>query len=270
MSDIGVMSRIRVMTFNVRQMDGDDGAQAWDHRKDVLVETIRLYEPAVLGTQEIFAEQSAYILQRIPALQCFGRGRFGDDRDKHNSIFYDRNRFSLLSCGEIWISKTPAVPGSSDWDIPRPRMITWGTLSDTEGREFMVMNTHFPYGRNADEARRQTARLIREKLATLPGDLPILLMGDFNARAGEEIYASLTEGLCDSWETASVRTGPEVTVHGFGKFEGGRIDWILHRNMGDVLTAETITFTMNGLYPSDHYPVGAEFASGSEVSSSTQ
>lgn len=265
-----MMSRIKVMTFNVRQMDGEDGPQAWEHRKDVLIETIRQYGPALLGTQEIFAEQSEYILRHIPSLRCFGRGRFGDDRDKHNSIFYDCSRFSVLTCGEIWISRTPEVPGSLDWDIPRPRMITWGMLSDTGARELMVVNTHFPYGRNADEARRQTARLIAEKLATLPRGLPVLVMGDFNARAGEEIYRLLTEELCDSWTMAAMRTGPEETVHGFGRFKGGRIDWILYRNLGDVLAAETITYTAQGLYPSDHYPVGAEFEAGSEFSSSTQ
>jgi endonuclease/exonuclease/phosphatase family metal-dependent hydrolase len=256
------MSRLRVMTFNVRQMDGEDGSQSWEHRKDVLVETIRRYQPALLGTQEIFAEQSAYILEHIPTLRCFGLGRYGDSRDKHNSIFYDQDRFSLLTCGEIWISRTPDVPGSLDWNIPRPRMISWGMLRDHEGGELFAMNTHLPYGRTADEARRQTARLIREKLATLPKELPVLLTGDFNAPAGEEIYTSLTEDLRDSWKTAAIRSGPEETVHGFGRFKGGRIDWILYRNIGDVLTAETITYTMNGLYPSDHYPVCAKFDRG--------
>jgi endonuclease/exonuclease/phosphatase family metal-dependent hydrolase len=263
------MTHVRAMTFNVRQMDGEDGPQVWEHRKDVLVETIRLHRPALLGTQEIFAEQSAYILRHIPTLQCFGSGRYGDSRDKHNSIFYDREQFSLLTSGEIWISRTPEVPGSSAWDIPRPRMITWGILRDSEGSELFVMNTHFPYGRAADEARRQTARLIREKLATIPEDMPVLLTGDFNAQAGEEIYTSLTGELRDSWTTAAIRTGPEETVHGFGRFKGGRIDWILHRNMGDVRTAETITHTMNGLYPSDHYPVCAEFDYGTRGPSGT-
>jgi endonuclease/exonuclease/phosphatase family metal-dependent hydrolase len=253
------MGRVRVMTFNVRQMDGDDGAQSWEHRKDVFVDTIRLNRPVLLGAQEIFAEQSAYILQRVPTLRCFGRGRFGDDRDKHNSIFYDPNQFSLLDRGEIWISKTPEIPGSSDWDIPRPRMISWGILRDSDDRELFIMNTHFPYGRSANEARRQTVRLIREKLETLAEDLPILLTGDFNAPAGQEIYGLLTEDLRDCWTTAGIRIGPEETVHSFGRFKGGRIDWILYRNMGNVLSAETITYTSNGLYPSDHYPVSAEF-----------
>ena len=246
------------MTFNVRQMDGEDGPQSWDHRKDALVETIRRHHPDLLGTQEIFAQQSTYILEHIPTLKCFGRGRYGDDQDKHNRIFYNPDLFSLCDSGEIWISRTPAIPGSSDWGIPRPRMITWGILNNRAGRKLFVMNTHFPYGREADEARRQTARLIREKLVTLPKELPVLLTGDFNARPDQEIYTLLTSDLQDAWTTANIRTGPEGTVHGFGKYGGGRIDWILHRNMGSVLAIETITDIVQGLYPSDHFPVCAE------------
>lgn len=252
--------RIKVMTFNVRQMDGEDGAQSWIHRKDVLVESIRSRHLDLLGTQEIFAEQTAYILAQIPNLKAFGRGRYGDERDKHNSIFYNPNVFSLVDSGEIWISRTPDIPGSSDWGIPRPRMITWGLLSNKSGQELFVLNTHFPYGGDADEARRQTTRLILEKVETLSKDLPVLLTGDFNAAANQEIYRLLTVDLRDAWTEASVRSGPEGTVHGFGKFEGGRIDWILYRNMGPVLSIETVCDTAGGLYPSDHFPVSAELS----------
>src|ERR1700744_2030817 len=86
----GAMTNLRVMTFNVRQMDGEDGSQSWEYRKDVLIDTLRLHPPALLGTQEIFTEQSAYLLQHLPLLACFGRGRYGDARDKHNCIFYNR------------------------------------------------------------------------------------------------------------------------------------------------------------------------------------
>jgi endonuclease/exonuclease/phosphatase family metal-dependent hydrolase len=250
--------KVRVMTFNVRQMDGEDGPQSWAHRKDILIETIRSRQPDLLGTQEIFAEQAAYILEQIPSLTCFGRGRYGDDRDKHNSIFYNRNMFSLVDSGEIWISLTPDIPGSSDWGIPRPRMITWGLLNNKNDRNLFVLNTHFPYGRDADEARRHTARLIIEKISTLPRYLPVLLTGDFNAAANQEIYALLTGDLQDAWTEAEVRSGPEGTVHGFGRFEGGRIDWVLYRNMGSVLSIETVCDTVDGLYPSDHFPVSTE------------
>jgi endonuclease/exonuclease/phosphatase family metal-dependent hydrolase len=247
------------MTFNVRQVDGDDGAQAWEYRRNLLAETVRLHRPALLGAQEIFPEQSAFLLDRIPEFDCFGRGRFGDNRDKHNKIFFDRRRFSLIDCGETWFSRTPSTPGSSDWGIPRPRMVTWGRLSDIEGKEILILNTHLPYGRNAGEARRQSALLVLQQVAALPQDLPLLLTGDFNSPADGEIYGLLTVPLEDAWKTAQQTRGPEGTMHGFGRITGRRIDWILHRNVGETLTAETITQTADGLYPSDHYPVMATF-----------
>jgi len=109
---------LRVMTFNVLQMDVEDEAHAWERRRDLLVETILMHSPALLGTQEIHAEQTAFILDRIPAFGCFGRGRFGDECDKHNKIFFDRRRLLLIECGDLWFSETPEIPGSSDWGFP--------------------------------------------------------------------------------------------------------------------------------------------------------
>jgi endonuclease/exonuclease/phosphatase family metal-dependent hydrolase len=86
----------------------------------------------------------------------------------------------------------------------------------------------------------------------------VLLTGDFNAAANQEIYGLLTSDLRDAWAEADVRSGPEGTVHGFGRFEGGRIDWILYRNMGPVVSIETVYGMIGGLYPSDHHPVSTE------------
>lgn len=248
---------LKVMTFNVRQMDGEDGDHAWEHRKDALIETIALHKPALLGTQETFPEQTAYILEHLPEYSSFGRGRYGDDRDKHCKIFYDRAQFQLLQSGEIWMSMTPDIPGSLAWDIPKPRMISWGRLRSLHGPELLIMNTHFPYGRTADEARRQAARLLLEKLEAVEPTLPVLVTGDFNAQAEGEIYQQLTQSLRDAWPDAQEQTGPTGTVHGFGRFTGGRIDWILYRGDFQVLSSETITHTRQGLYPSDHFPVTA-------------
>jgi endonuclease/exonuclease/phosphatase family metal-dependent hydrolase len=239
-------------------MDGDDGPQSWPFRKDALIETIRLVGPEILGTQETWDEQSSYILAHFPHYQAFGRGRFGDTRDKHNKVFYNGERLTLLDAGDFWISETPDVPGSKAWDIPSPRMITWGRMKLDGVHEFVLLNTHFPYGRGADEARRQTARLILENIATLPPAMPIIFTGDFNARPGGEVYEALASVLQDAWTTSAATIGPEGTVHGFGRFPaGGRVDWILYRGDVRVLFAETVTHTSGGLFPSDHYPVAA-------------
>ncbi len=251
---------LRVMSFNVRQMDGDDGMHAWELRRNLLVETIELHMPALLGTQEIFAEQASFIQNRIPQFSCFGRGRFGDDRDKHNKIFFDRRRFSLAGCGEFWFSRAPATPGSSDWAIPRPRMVTWGRLEQRNGPDVLILNTHLPYGRDAGEARRQSALVVLQAIESLPRDLPLFLTGDFNSPMDGEIYSMFTAQLQDAWKTAYQTRGPEGTLHGFGLFQQTkRIDWILHRNAGKTVESETITHTCGDLYPSDHYPVSATF-----------
>jgi endonuclease/exonuclease/phosphatase family metal-dependent hydrolase len=251
------MPDLGVMTFNVRQMDGEDGPQAWEYRKDVLIETIRRHGPALLGTQETWDEQSRYILANVANYRAFGRGRYGDDRDKHNKIFYDATRLTLLQSGEIWFSHTPEVPGSMAWGIPSPRMISWGRLRLDGGMELVAMNTHFPYGR-ADEARAQAARMVLEWITGVPAALPIVLTGDFNALATSEIHRRLTSGLQDAWESASETRGPEGTFHGFGRTPAdSRVDWILYRHATKVLSAETVTDTAGGLYPSDHYPVSA-------------
>jgi len=260
---------LRVMSFNVRQMDGDDGPNAWEHRKELLAETICMQAPDLLGTQEIFVEQAAFICEKVPWLESFGRGRFGDNRDKHNLIFFDSRRFAVAECGDWWFSLTPDVPGSADWGIPRPRMVTWGRLKQANGPDILILNTHMPYGRGADEARRQSALVVLHAIAHLHESLPLFLTGDFNAPVDGEVYNLLTEHLCDSWKTARQTIGPEGTLHGFGRMPAGspprRIDWILHRNAGAPLHAETVTHCRGELYPSDHYPVCAEFCLNAEL-----
>jgi endonuclease/exonuclease/phosphatase family metal-dependent hydrolase len=246
------------MTFNVRQADGDDGDHSWTHRKYALVETIRDRLPIILGTQETHPEQVDYILSALPEYAAFGQGRYGDGRDKHNKIFYLRDQVELIDTGETWFSETPHLPGSASWGIPRPRMVTWGRVR-IAGRELLVMNTHLPYGRSAEEPRKQATRIILKQLDNQQPGLPVLLMGDFNTPADGEIYHLLTQQTSDAWQSAMERRGPDGTVHGFGKFDGARIDWILHRHCGQVQSVETITDKKAGLFPSDHYPVFAVF-----------
>ena len=258
------VAHLRVMSFNVRRMDSDDGPNDWTNRKHLLVETIRMHFPALLGAQEVFTEQAAFIKEKIPKLQSFGRGRFGDDRDMHNLVFFDQNRFALVDSGELWFSETPEAPGSSSWGIPRPRMVTWGRLRSVQGTDFAILNTHLPYGRGADEARRRAALIVLRAIAQFPADLPLFLTGDFNCPAEGEIYTMLTASLHDAWKTAEKTRGSPNTLNAFGQmpvqFAPLRIDWILHRNAGKTVEVETVTQNAGDVYASDHYPVVATFS----------
>jgi endonuclease/exonuclease/phosphatase family metal-dependent hydrolase len=254
------MTALRVMTFNVRQPDGDDGINSWPERRDLLVDTILEQAPDLIGSQELFLLQAEFILARAPQYAWFGRGRFGDDRDKHVGIFYRKDRCRLTLCGDLWLSETPDVPGSSSWDIVRPRQITWGVFELDSVGCVAVLNTHFPYRAAEQEARRRTALLIKECLAGIPDDTPVILTTDANSPADGEVHGLLCEDLRDAWSTAGTRIGPEGTLNGFGRHASSRrLDWILYRAPWRVLEAETVTRNRDGRYPSDHFPVVATF-----------
>ena len=249
--------RLRVMTCNVRQPDQDDGANAWEHRRDLLVDTILDAHPDLIGTQELFTLQADFMLTRMPAYDWFGTGRHGDGRDKHVGIFYKRDALRLLDHGDFWLSETPEVAGSSSWEIIRPRHVTWGHFETSRGQRFHHFNTHFPYRKVEHEARLNTAALLKTRAAKLKS---VLLTADFNSPAGSEIHNSLVEDFADAWLAADQRHGPEGTLNGFGKHTtSNRIDWILYRGAWKVLEAATLAVSRDGVYPSDHYPVVAEF-----------
>jgi endonuclease/exonuclease/phosphatase family metal-dependent hydrolase len=249
--------RLRVMTLNIRQPDQDDGPNAWELRRDVLIDTILEAAPDVIGTQELFTLQADYIVSRAPQYAWFGAGRFGDSRDKHVGIFYRKDYLRVLEHGDFWLSETPDTPGSSSWEIIRPRQVTWGLFETAGGTRFHHFNTHFPYRKVEEEARRQTVCLLKSRIGSVN---PVLITADFNSPADGEIHQMLTADFADAWPAAEQRLGPEGTLNGFGRVTGSRrIDWILYRAPWAVESIETLAVTRDGVYPSDHYPVMAVF-----------
>ena len=98
---------LRVMTFNVRFPSPDDGDNVWEHRKDILVDTIRQYQPDVLGTQEMFYFQGNYIVDELTEYQWFGISRRGNHDNEHMGIFYKRDRLFVVESGNFWLSENP-------------------------------------------------------------------------------------------------------------------------------------------------------------------
>jgi len=247
---------LKVLTFNVRMPSPNDGPDVWPQRRDRLVEVIRTTAPDLIGTQELFAEQGDYIVAQLPQYRWFGVSRRGDRTDEHMGVFYKPDRFRIVESGNYWLSETPNRPGSADWGMSLPRMVTWGLFEDRSGARFYFYNTHFPHRREDADARLRCAKLIASRL---PKDHPLILTGDFNTGLDSDAYRELTANLTDAYKEAGERSGPEGTFHAFKGTPGAdRIDWILFRGPWRVTRVETITRNDNGRYPSDHFPVLAE------------
>lgn len=248
---------LRVMSYNVRYPARSDGANLWDLRRDILIRSIQAKDPDLIGTQELFHLQGEYIVEKLPSYSWFGVSRRGNRQDEFMGVFYKRDRLKLVDSGNFWLSETPETPGSISWNMSLPRMVTWGLFEiKASGKRFYYYNTHFAHRREDEPARLESGRLIASRIKQLPGGVPFLMTGDFNAPAGGAVYDVFASFLTDAWKAAAARNGPEGTFHGFkGKPAGPRIDWILFRGPFTVQEAETVTFNENGRYPSDHFPV---------------
>ncbi len=248
-----------VMTFNLRYASSKS-PNSWPERRPVMRDCIASIGPDLIGTQEGLYQQLKDVATDLPAYEWIGLGRDGGSRGEFMAVFYKRDRFEPLEYDHFWLSDTPEVIASSTWGNTNRRMVTWVRFRDRiSNREFYFTNTHLDHA--LQPAREKGAALIRQRLDALKTELPILLVGDFNAKAGDnKAYDILVRdgGFTDSWTAARERRGAIVkTFHDFGGPRPGdeRIDWILSRGPVQAEAAEIITFNKNGHYPSDHFPV---------------
>ena len=251
---------LKVMSFNVRTITGPDGPNRWEMRKDLFADTIRKMDPDVIGTQELAQQQGDDTVARLPDFAWFGRDRFGGHKDEHMGMFYRKDRLKLIKSGDFWLSDTPDKVASITWGNVFPRMVNWALFERlSDHKRFYLLDTHFPYRDSDEEARSKSANELAAWVKKLPAGTPAIITGDFNTGPDSESHRMLTETFKDAWLTASEKKGPEETFHNFTGNATKRIDWILYRGL-EVKRVETITTSKDGRYPSDHFPVQADFA----------
>jgi len=250
---------LTVVTFNLRYASATP-PNAWPQRRPVMNACLAAMAPDLIGTQEGVYAQLKDLADDLPDYAWIGTGRDGGSRGEFMAIFYRRARFEPVEFDHFWLSDTPEVIGSSTWGNTNRRMVTWVRFRDRpSGTEFYFWNTHLDHA--LQPAREKAAALIKDRIAALKTPLPLLLVGDFNAVAGNNpAYDTLVKdaGLQDTWDLArDRRNGQFNSFHNFrGPQPGGqRIDWILVRGRADVAASEIVTFQQNGQYPSDHFPV---------------
>ncbi|MGQ9504857.1 MAG: endonuclease/exonuclease/phosphatase family protein [Thermogutta sp.] len=263
---------LRVMSFNIRYGTAPDGENHWDRRKDFLVETILAFRPDFLGTQETLAFQRDFLAEKLPDYGCLGVGREdGKEQGEIMAIYWRKDRFEVLDFGHFWLSTTPEVPGSKSWDSALPRMVTWIKLRDLrqpDARPILWMNTHFDH--RGEQARQESARLLRAKLSEMGAGCSLIVTGDFNAGEGSQPYQlffgeveGVTSPVVDSFRTAHPQRGAEEgTFSGFRaeNVTGARIDWIACSRDWKIIAAGIDHTSRDGRTPSDHFPVFAILA----------
>jgi endonuclease/exonuclease/phosphatase family metal-dependent hydrolase len=245
---------LRVMSFNVRYPNPDDGPNRWEARAPILIDTIRAADPDLIGTQELYRRQGDAIVRALPHWRWFGRDRHGRHADEHMGIFYRSDRLRLVRHGDFWLSDTPDRVGSSSWDIDLPRMVNWGEFVRADGRRFVFFDTHFPHRDVDGAARARAAEVLLARMQAIAGTLPVVVAGDLNAKPDSDAYRAFAGVLTDAWQQAPVKVGPAMTFHDFTGTPDRRIDYLFVRGFTPV-SARVATDQRAGRYPSDHFPV---------------
>ncbi|MCP4576058.1 MAG: endonuclease/exonuclease/phosphatase family protein [Deltaproteobacteria bacterium] len=247
---------MRVMTFNLRFENDQDGGNAWNYRRHLVMKLIEQYSPDILGTQEGRVSQLDYLEENLSDYQMHAPSRVLDDTCQYPTLFFRKDLFRIMEGNEFWLSKTPQIHRSKNWDSAFPRMLSTATVELPESQQtFSVAVTHLDHmGPTARVKQAEMiARWVRKKT------VPVILMGDFNDGPGSEPHGALVNqetGLSDSWEVLGHPEGEEsFTHHAFtGTPQKSRIDWILSTVPPYIMDARIIHDQLDGRYASDHFP----------------
>ncbi len=255
-TDAAAPACINVATYNLRVNKARDGANAWPQRQAMVKALIQYHELDLVATQEGLIDQIR-ALASMPGWARVGVGRDdGAQGGEHAAIFFRTARFKLQRQGDFWLSATPEQ-ASISWDSRCHRLTTWAQLQDLKtGRSFLVSSSHFDH--EGEVSRRESARLLVQRLPQLAGKLPLLALGDFNARPDSEPVALMKAAWCDARTLSETPPyGPVGTFNGFqwDAPAADRIDYIWLTPQVRVLKYGVLTDSMHGRYTSDHFPV---------------
>ena len=253
---------IRFANYNMRViMSSDTLDRDFYQRKPLILKRIADYDFDMIGAQEVNDDMKASLMEDLSATySVVGEGRRADRKGEGAPIFYKTARFDLLDWGSFWLSETPDVPGSKNWDASVERIATWTKFLDkTTGKKFFYINTHFDH--RGPISRTMAAKILLDKARELHDGLPVFFTGDLNTSPDTEAIAILSDNelVKDSYTSSETApTGRKSPYYGFDfdRPDSDRGDFIFVPKDAAVHSYACIDDDIKDRqYSSDHCPV---------------
>ena len=246
---------LKLMTYNIRLDNQEDGINRWDKRKKGLVSLIKKSNPDILGVQEGLPNQILYLSKQLNEYSMIGEGRDGKNDGEYSAIYYKNNKLKLEKDETFWLSKTPEKP-TIGWDAALNRIATVGVFTTlNSNKKLVVYNSHFDH--IGKIAREKSVNVIINHIKL--NDYfknAIVVMGDFNSVPSETPIKLLKESLDDSFNEIHQKK-PFGTFNGFDLKSKltSRIDYIFTKNLNIYEYKHVSKKLPNGHWPSDHLPI---------------
>ena len=273
MSAVESSPSLRVMTFNIRGFyHPDDGANQWEHREALNINTIRRAAPHLIGMQEVQTGNLKAYDRELRDYHWLAWPEYGNNKPfEWPAIYWDPSRLRPVDSGGFWLSESPECYSRS-WETDCIRSAQWIRFVDRASSvEFVHLNTHLDH--RSVLARVQGSRLIIERLRRIAhleagrGMSGVIATGDFNDVPGSVAYRTWgAAGFVDAHVAAGCSEEPleSYTNHGWQGYPfrreddtPQRIDWIMVRG-AQVRSCEIVRDGGPFVWPSDHFPVVAE------------
>lgn len=266
---------MRIGSYNLRfaNLDSKSEENNWGLRESRLLQSFLTCDMDICGVQEIGAAEQESIPRHL-AEEGLSYGSYffdpyADDGvgTRAHGLLWKKDRFTLV--GEphfFWLSDPPEKRQPNDtvpaWHVSYTRGGFCLTLQEKGGKKIFVMVTHAPLnkGQHADNAHIYADLESRYN----PDGLPSFFLGDFNANESEACSVEHRRHWKDVYLAlpADRRVGPEGTFNAW-KWEAPtadhRIDFIYYKGEGVTPLSYQCDNTLYGGYPSDHFPVYADF-----------
>lgn len=254
---------MRVMTFNLRCDFPLDFSNRWNSRKSMVYYIMKNYRCDVIGTQEVKDNMFEDIKKNIEEYIIIGDPRGKKITSERNNLLISQKHI-VHEYKTFWLSETPDKIGSRKWYSFFPRICTTAVVELDNHKKVRVCNSHLDnFLPTAREYGLKRLMEVIEKEQEKE-ELPIILMGDFNAAPDSNLIMDFKHGKYSKKKLSAVQDINKDLYNEFtrDKFkrtqQGVHIDYIFVSEGITVLNAEIIKYNINGKYPSDHYPLMAD------------
>lgn len=250
---------LSILTLNLRFGLADDGPHSWIYRRSVLRQLLETHACDVMTFQEANGFQIDFIAKCLPDYGMIGK-RHPAPRFWQNNVIFYRAPWKLDTWEHFYLSPTPDIPSrfpDSRW----PRQCTLGRFT-VGPHELVCGTTHLDFEETVQVA---SAEIILERVHRIAPGQSVVLTGDFNCEPTSACHAVFTrpQNTSEQHHTSfrnALKPPYPGTFHGFqGGHDGRCIDWILYRGGITAHCARVLPFQVASCYPSDHYPVVADF-----------
>jgi endonuclease/exonuclease/phosphatase family metal-dependent hydrolase len=252
--------QLRVMTFNLRCDVPFDFGNRWDNRKNIVYYIMKEYKCDIIGTQEVRDNMVNDIRENFQEYNIIGEPRGNKVSSERNNLLISK-KHTIKEHKTFWLSEKPDKMGSRIWHSYLPRICTTAVVEINGGKKVRICNTHLDnlFSKTREYGLKKIMEFIKKEQEK--EELPVILMGDFNATPHSRLIKNLKEGKYYEKKLLPVQDlnkslYNEATRDNFKRTERGiHIDYIFVSEEIEVVNVKIIKYNINGKYPSDHYPL---------------